>query len=84
VGGQLHAPAVLPPGNTRYPLCTRLGVLGAGLDSAETLTPTRGRISNRPARSDSLHRLGVEPPTSQTIDILSARWERNGNAADLP
>jgi hypothetical protein len=25
VGGQRHAPAVLPPGKTRYPLCRRLG-----------------------------------------------------------
>jgi hypothetical protein len=25
VGGQYHAPAVLPPGKTRYPLCRRLG-----------------------------------------------------------
>jgi hypothetical protein len=25
VGGQLHAPAALPPGMTRYPLCRRLG-----------------------------------------------------------
>ena len=26
VGGQRHAPAALPPGNTRYPSCRRLGV----------------------------------------------------------
>ena len=25
VGGQRHAPAALPPGNTRYPLYRRLG-----------------------------------------------------------
>ena len=25
VGGQRHAPAALPPGNTRYPLCRGLG-----------------------------------------------------------
>ena len=25
VGGQRHASAALPPGKTRYPLCTRLG-----------------------------------------------------------
>jgi hypothetical protein len=25
VGGQHHAPAALPPGNTRYPLCRRMG-----------------------------------------------------------
>ena len=25
VGGQRHAPAALPPGKTRYPLCRRLG-----------------------------------------------------------
>ena len=25
VGGQHHAPAALPPGKTRYPLCRRLG-----------------------------------------------------------
>jgi hypothetical protein len=25
VGGQRHAPAALPPGNTRYPLYSRLG-----------------------------------------------------------
>ena len=25
VGGQRHAPAALPPGKTRYPVCRRLG-----------------------------------------------------------
>jgi len=25
VAGQRHAPAALPPGKTRYPLCRRLG-----------------------------------------------------------
>ena len=25
MGGQRHAPAALPPGKTRYPLCWRLG-----------------------------------------------------------
>jgi hypothetical protein len=25
VGGQRHAPAALPPGKTRYPMCSRLG-----------------------------------------------------------
>jgi hypothetical protein len=32
VGGQRHAPADLPPGETRHPLCRRLGGPRVSLD----------------------------------------------------
>jgi hypothetical protein len=41
VGGQRHARAALPPGNTRYPV--RTGV--------ENIAPTGIRSPDRPARS---------------------------------
>jgi len=46
MGGQSHAPAALPQGMTRDPLCMRLG--GA---------PTRFRTPDRPDCCESLYRL---------------------------
>ena len=43
VGGQRHAPAVLPPGTTRYSLYRRLGGPPESVwTGAENLSPTPG------------------------------------------
>ena len=58
VGGQLHAPAALPPGKTRYPLYRMLGgPQGPVWTGAENLTLTGIRYPDRSARSKSLCRL---------------------------
>ena len=57
MGGKLHAPAALPPGNTLYTLYMRLDELTAGLDSAENLASTAFRTPNLRALRESLHRL---------------------------
>ena len=45
VGGQRHAPAALPPGKARYPLCRRLGgPQGRFWAGAENLAPHRDAI----------------------------------------
>jgi len=49
VGGQLHAPAVLPPGKTRYLLYRRLG--GPVWTGAEYLAPIGIRSPDRPSRT---------------------------------
>ena len=54
VGGQLHAPAALPPGKTRYP--------GPVWTGAENLAPTGIRSPDPPARSESLYRLSYRGP----------------------
>jgi hypothetical protein len=58
VGGQLHAPAALPPG--KRPGTHFIGGwvgLRAGLDLCGYLAPTGIRSPDRPARSESLYRL---------------------------
>ena len=58
VGGQLHAPAALPPEKTRYPLYRRLGgPQGRSGRMRQILPPTGNRSPDRPARSESLYRL---------------------------
>ena len=42
VGGQRQAPAVLPPGKTRYTLYKRLGGPRAGLDGCGKSRPSSG------------------------------------------
>jgi len=44
VGGQRQAPAALPPGKTRYPLCRRLGGPRTGLDGCGKSRPHRDSI----------------------------------------
>jgi hypothetical protein len=45
VGGERHAPAALPQGKTRYPLCRRLGgPLESVWTGAENLGPHRDSI----------------------------------------
>ena len=58
VGDKRHAPATLPPENTRY---SSYRWLGGSQDRSElvrkSLAPTGIRSPDRPARSESLHRL---------------------------
>jgi hypothetical protein len=57
VGGQLHAPAALPPGMTRYLLYRRVGTR-AGLDGCEKISPPPGFDP----RTESLYRLRYPSP----------------------
>jgi hypothetical protein len=63
LGGQRHAPAALPPVETRYPvyrmLCSPPGPVWA---DAENLALTEIRSSGRPVRSESLYRLSYTGP----------------------
>jgi hypothetical protein len=58
VGGQLHAPAALPPGKRPGTHCIG-GWVGpmAGLDGCQKSRPHRDSIPGLPARSESLYRL---------------------------
>jgi hypothetical protein len=42
VGGQHHAPAALPPGKTRHPLCRRLGAPQGRCGWVRKISPTPG------------------------------------------
>jgi len=42
VGGQLHAPAALPPGKTRYPLYRRLGKPQGQSEQVQKISPPPG------------------------------------------
>ena len=42
VGGQRHAPAILPLGKTRYPMYRRLGGLQGGSGRVRKLSPPPG------------------------------------------
>jgi len=55
VGGQRHAPAILPPGVSRW-------TPGPVWMGEETLAPTRIRSPDRPARSQSLYHLRYPGP----------------------
>jgi hypothetical protein len=58
VGGQCHAPAVLPPGKAQYPLYRRLGGPQGRSGQVQEISPPTGiRSPDRPARSKSLYRL---------------------------
>jgi hypothetical protein len=63
VGGQLHGPAALPPGQRPGTHCVG-GWVGprAVWTAAEDLAPTRIQSPNRPARSESLYRLRYPGP----------------------
>ena len=65
VGGQIHAPAALPPGRRPGTHCIG-GWVGprAGLDGCETLAPIRIRSPDRPACSESLYRPSYPGPLS--------------------
>ena len=63
VGGHHHAPAVLPPGKTRYPLYRRLGrPQGRSGRVRKISLPTEIRSPDRPASSESLYRLSYPGP----------------------
>jgi hypothetical protein len=68
VGGQLHAPAALPPGKRPGTQCIG-GWVGprASLDGAKNLAPTGIRSQDRPARSKSLYRLRYPGPFEMTV-----------------
>jgi hypothetical protein len=65
VGGQRHAPAILPPGEWPGTHCIG-GWVGqrAGLDGAQNLALTGIRSPERPAVSQSLYRLSYPDPHS--------------------
>ena len=56
MGGQLHAPAALPPGKIRYPFYSRLGGLPEPVwTGTEYLATTGIRSPVLPTRSESLY-----------------------------
>ena len=60
---QRHAPAALPPGKTRYPLCRRLGgPQGRSGPVRKILPPTGIRSPGHPSRNESLYRLSYPGP----------------------
>ena len=69
VGGQRHAPAVLPPGKTRYPLYRGLGGSQGHSGRAENLVPTGIRSPDRPARSELLYRLSYPGPQGSLCGV---------------
>ena len=63
VGGQRHAPAALHPGKTRNPLYRRLGGSQGRSGRVRKISPPNAIPSpDRPARSESLHRLSYAGP----------------------
>ena len=72
VGGQRHAPAALPPVNTRYPTVQEAGwATGPGWTGEENLASTGIRSPDRPTRSKSLHRLRNH--TWENSDVFNAK-----------
>jgi hypothetical protein len=58
-----HAPAVIPPRKTRYPLYRRLGRFQGRSGRVRKISPPTGfRSPDRPARSESLYRLSYPDP----------------------
>jgi len=58
VGGQRHTLAALPPGKSQYPWYRRLGAPQGSSREVGKILPLSGiRSPDRPARSESLHRL---------------------------
>jgi hypothetical protein len=79
VGGQLHAPAALPPGKTRYRLYRRLGGPQSQSGREWNISPHRTGIRSpyRPARSRLLYRLShpaiqitSTKHSSRTVDVI--------------
>jgi len=63
VRGQYHAPAILPPGKSRYPLYRRLGGPQGWSGQVRKISPPTGIQWDRPARRESLYRLSCLGPT---------------------
>jgi len=73
VGGQRHAPAALPPGKTRYPLCRRLGGPQGRTGQVRKISPFTGIQSpDRPARSESLYRLRCPGPNVTPCRLVNS------------
>ena len=71
MGGQRHAPAVLPPGRTRYPLYRTLGgAQGRSGRVRKNLTPTGIRSPDHPARSECLYRLSYRGPRLKVYPFI--------------
>jgi hypothetical protein len=63
VGGQRHAPAVLPPGKIQYPLYTRLGGPQGRSGRMQKISPPLGfDTPDPPVRSESLYWLSYRGP----------------------
>jgi hypothetical protein len=60
VGGEVHAPAALPPGKTLYPLYRRLGRSQGPWKGAKNLAPRRDSIPG--PTSPQLYRLRYSGP----------------------
>ena len=72
VGGQRHAPAALPPGNTRYPLYRRLGGAQDRSGQVRKISPPPWiRFADRPARSESLYGLGYRGSSNKNAKAHS-------------
>jgi hypothetical protein len=70
VGGQRHAPAILPPEKTPVPIVQKAGwTPGPVWTGAENLSPNGIRAPDRPARSESLYWL-TYPGPMKSVDIL--------------
>ena len=71
VGGQRHAPAVLSPGKTRYPLYRRLGGPRAGLEGYGKPPPTGIRSPDVQTTETELPRIGCSVHRLSFFDVLS-------------
>jgi len=75
VGGQLHAPATLPPGKTWYPLCRRLGELQGRSGQARKIspppTPAWIQSPDRPAHSTVGIPTELSCPTPDSVDYIT-------------
>jgi hypothetical protein len=69
VGGQRHAPAALPPAETRYTQYRRLGGTQGRSGGAKKLAPTGIRSPDRPGCNESLNRLSYPAlPLNMTVE----------------
>ena len=76
VGGQRHAPAALPPGETRYPLYRRLGGPQGRSGRLRKISPATGiRSPDRPAGRESLYRLSYRGRNCYKTDTLTLHTE---------
>jgi hypothetical protein len=73
------------PGKTRYPLYRRLGgPPGPVWTSAENLAPTGIRSPDRPARSQSLHRLSYPDPRQYSTKPKITNTELANHRCRIP
>jgi hypothetical protein len=71
VGGQHHAPAALPPGNTPGTIVEEAGwPSGPVWTGAENLASNGIRSPDRPARSELLYRLRYAGPSVKEYDYV--------------